>query len=434
MKLYSTVLLSLLATLGSAQSVLTLDEAFAKALSNNFDVQVVRKQLEIAENSATIGNAGLLPSVSANASAGINVNNTELEFAGNLPPVNQDNAQSTNTNANLTANYTLFRGLSGQRTYQKLKLNRDLMNLQKQAAIEATLLQVANAYFVLARAEDQIDIAEENVELSSKRFERAKLANTLGTSLRTELLSARVDLTTDSSSLLNAQLQHKTALRQLEQLIATDLPTDTKTALSDTELKAWSIDELVNTAKVNNAVYKNSEMQVALAEKDYQISMSSIFPSLSVSGGYSFNNQQTEAGIVLSNTATGWNGSVALSYPLFNGFKNSIQRQNQIVTKEIRELEMARQELQLITDLENAFDSYLQSFKVAKFEASNLESAELNVERADALYKSGQITSIQFREAQVGLTGAKVRLSNAQISTRLNELEVLRLTGQILSE
>ena len=195
------------ASVGMSQTVLTLDDAFKKALTNNFDIQILESEKEIAENSATIGNAGLLPSVNANASAGINVNNTELEFAGNIPPTSLDNAQSTNTNAGITASYLLFNGLNGKRTYEKLKLNRDVVNMQSQAAVEATLLQVANAYYILGRAIDQERIASENVTVSKKRYDRALIAKELGTGLRTELLAARVDITTDSSALLNSQLQ-----------------------------------------------------------------------------------------------------------------------------------------------------------------------------------------------------------------------------------
>ena len=428
-----TLAFVLAASVGMSQTVLTLDDAFKKALTNNFDIQILESLKEIAENSATIGNAGLLPSVNANASAGINVNNTELEFAGNIPPTSVDNAQSTNTNAGITASYLLFNGLNGKRTYEKLKLNRDVVNMQSQAAIEATLLQVANAYYVLGRAIDQERIASENATVSKTRYDRALIAKELGTGLRTELLAARVDITTDSSALLNSQLQRSNAVRQLARLLNEELPGDMLTEEMEIEMKTWSIDELASEAKANNSTLKNSALQAELAKKDHQLAWASAFPQLSINGGYSYANSQSEAGIVLSNTAAGWNGSVALSYPLFNGFKNNINRQNQKVNMEIRSLEQQSIELQLMTDLNNAYETYMQSVKVARFEENNLESAELNMLRTEELYKGGQVSSTQFREAQVGFISSQVRISNAKISIKLNELELMRLTGQILS-
>lgn len=428
-----TLALMLLSSWSMGQTIISLDEAFNKALANNFDIQILDSRAVIAENSATIGNAGLLPSVSANASAGINVNNTQLEFAGNIPPTNVDNAQSTNTNAGITANYVLFNGLSGKRTYEKLKLNKEVVDAQSQVAIEATMLQVANAYYVLGRAIDQERIATENVSVSKKRYDRALIANELGRALRTELLAARVDITSDSSALLTAQLQRSNAVRKLSRLINEELPMDVNTEIMDLDAQTWTLDELAATAKANNSTLKNAQLQIELAKKDEQLSWASAFPQLVVNGGYSYAQSQSEAGIVLSNTSAGWNGSVALSYPLFNGFRNNINRQNQKVNMEIRALEQQNQELQLMTDLGNAFASYQQSITLARFEEKNIEAAELNLQRTEELYKGGQVSSTQFREAQVAYIGSQIRISNAKISVKLNELELMRLTGQILA-
>ena len=431
-QIFLGLLLSALVNTLSAQETLTLDQVFEMALKNNFDIKLIKKQVEIADNSATIGNAGLLPSVNANASTGITVNDTELEFAGNIAPVNVDAAQSTTTSLGVNANYILFNGLSGKNTYQKLQLNRDIVLMQSRVTIEATLLQAANAFFVLARANEQFEISRKNVEVSKTRLERAELAYELGTSLKTDLLSARVDLNSDSSALLNAQIQERTARRQLEVLLATELAEGVKALYDDPELKLWTEADLISKAQTNNASLKNAELQLELAERDYKISRSSFFPTLSVSGGYGLNQQQNEAGIVLSNTASGWNGSIALSYPLFNGFRSSTQRQNQNLNREIQTLENAKLDFELNSDIKEALDSYNQSYKLLKFERDNLESAEFNLSRTTELYNSGQLSSIQFREAQVALANAEVRLSNARMALLINELEILRLTGQIL--
>jgi outer membrane protein len=415
------------------QEVHTLDQAFESALANNYQIKINQNNQEIAENSVSIGNAGLLPSVNVNGSVGGSVTNTDLEFAGNNPPVSIDGAQSTNSSAGANLNYVLFNGLSGQRTYQKLKINKLVADEQSRAAIEGTLLQVASAYYSLAQAIDQERIAKENVEISLARYERAKLANELGTALRTQLLTARVDLTSDSSIYLNTELQRKTALRNLERLIGKSLDQSTVTEAIDLNLNDWTVEQLHQTAIENNATLKNLELQAELAEKNLQLSWSSVFPSINLSGGYTYQNQQTEAGIVLSNTSAGWNGSLGLTYTLFNGFKNNTARQNQRVLLESSELQLEDQKLQLKMDISNALDAYKQSMRVVAFEENNLEAGKLNLERSSELFKAGQITSTEFRDAQLALINAEVRIINAKIAVKLNEIEIMRLTGQILS-
>jgi outer membrane protein len=415
------------------QEVITLDQAFESALANNYQIKINQNNQEIAENSVSIGNAGLLPSVNLNGSVGGSVTNTDLEFAGNNPPVSIDGAQSTNSNAGANLNYVLFNGLSGQRTYQKLKINKLVADEQSRAAIEGTLLKVASAYYSLAQAIDQERIAKENVEISLARYERAKLANELGTAIRTQLLTARVDLTSDSSAYLNTELQRKTALRNLERLIGKPLDQSTVTETIALNLNDWTVDQLHQTAIENNATLKNLELQAELAEKNLRLSWSNVFPSINLSGSYTYQNQQTEAGIVLSNTSAGWNGSLGLTYNLFNGFKNNTARQNQRVLLESSELQLEDQKLQLKMDISNALDAYKQSMKLLAFEENNLEAGQLNLERSSELFKAGQITSTEFRDAQLALLNAEVRIINAKIAVKLNEIDIMRLTGQILS-
>ncbi len=64
---------------------------------------------------------------------------------------------------------------------------------------------------------------------------------------------------------------------------------------------------------------------------------------------------------------------------------------------EIRSLEKQSAELQLMTNLNKAYETYVQSEKVARFEEKNLESAELKMLLAEERYEAGQISSTQFR-------------------------------------
>ena len=424
---------SMMTALG-AQETLSLSEALGTALNNNHQINVLKYQQDLAENNVSWGNAGLLPTVSVGGSYGANVQNTDLEFAGNIPPVNVDGAQSSTLNANASVNYVLFSGLSGRRNYEKLGITKLAVDESSRAAIESTLLQVATAYYALVQADDQEDISLQRVKISERRYKRVKTAQQLGTALRTELLSAQVDLTTDSSAFLNAQLMRSQASRNLSLLLGLEPSSVLKPEDVQVELLDWTEEGLINEAMRNNAGLKNIELQKQLAEKDQQLSNASYFPTVSISGGYNYTNQQNEAGIILSNTAAGWNGNVGITYTLFNGFRNQTNRQNQSIILEQRSLELEQQKLQLRTQISNALEAYQQSIRVLAFEEANLEASELNLERSEALYNSGKITSTQFREAQLALSNAQLRISNAKISVKLNELELMRLSGQIMKE
>src|SRR5690554_3481727 len=54
--------------IASPQEMLSLEDAIAIALKNNYDIQMVAKEVAIADNNANIANAGMLPSVTGNLS------------------------------------------------------------------------------------------------------------------------------------------------------------------------------------------------------------------------------------------------------------------------------------------------------------------------------------------------------------------------------
>lgn len=433
-RIFVSVTLGITVSMGFSQEALTLERAIEIALENNHQINILRNQLEIADNSTHPGNAGLLPTVNLSGSAGGAVNNTELEFAGGIPPNNIKGARNSTIQGGASVNYILFGGLRGQRSYQKLKLNRDAVDLQTRAAIEATILQVAQAFYSVIQAEDQKEIAALGTTISNKRLERATLGYELGSVSRVELLSARVDMTSDSSAYLNAELQASNARRNLGKILGAQLESSLEIALEESDIQVWSIEDLENTAMENNATLKNLELQSEMAKKDLQISWSSILPTLSINGGYIYTNQQNEAGILLSNVSNGWNGNIGLSYSLFDGFRNHIARQNAAVLLEMSELQLEDQKEQLKTDLHNGFATYDQAVTALNFERKNLEASETNLERSEELLKMGQITSVQFREAQRAHMAALSRISSSRIAVRLSELNLMRLSGQMLSE
>ena len=62
----------------AAQEYLSLDRAIARALANNYDVRIADVTAQVAGTNNTIGNAGLLPTVSGTGSVNQGISNTRL--------------------------------------------------------------------------------------------------------------------------------------------------------------------------------------------------------------------------------------------------------------------------------------------------------------------------------------------------------------------
>jgi outer membrane protein len=123
-----------------------------------------------------------------------------------------------------------------------------------------------------------------------------------------------------------------------------------------------------------------------------------------------------------------------LSFNLFDGFQRRTELQNASIQVKSGELLERQARLDLERDLANAYESYRNSLTVLDLEERNLESAKVNFRRTRELYGLGRVTSTQFREAQLNLIRAETNVSNATYTAKLDEIELLRITGKLLSE
>ena len=70
---------------------------------------------------------------------------------------------------------------------------------------------------------------------------------------------------------------------------------------------------------------------------------------------------------------------------------------------------------------------------ILKAQEKNVVTAQNNFERTEERYKLGQITSIEFRTAQINLINSKTALNNAKFDAKIIELNLLQLSGDILN-
>ena len=211
----TTVLILLVPSLVQAQEnapLLPLAQAITIAIENNYGLRIAEKQQKIVANNITRGNAGMLPQVSLNAGYSQSVNNTALEFAA-APPIEQNGAGSTNANASVNLNQTLFDGFAMFNTYKRLSALGEIGETDLLIQIENTVLQVVNGYYEVVRQQQNLKLAQEAIVVSLERVDRQQLKANFGTGSGLDLLNAQVDLNADSTSFLSTQLALGNAIR-----------------------------------------------------------------------------------------------------------------------------------------------------------------------------------------------------------------------------
>lgn len=414
-----------------SQESLSLKQAISYTLENNINIQISKNNTEIATQQNTIGNAGYLPTLSANGSASYGVNNTTLQFLNSPEPTKITGAENSAYGAGLALNYKLFGGLGNFYTMKKLSLNEQNSTLQERLNIETNILQTIQAYCTVLQAQNNLEQVTTSLQISKERLNRAKTKNELSGGSKLELLNAEVDFNSDSVTYINAINNLEVSKFKLNQLMNIEFE-NYKVDELDKANEILLIDDLKQAAIENNASILVASYQTQISEKDLKITKSTMIPTLKLQSGYNFNHSENAASIVAFSESNGFSGSLQLSIPLFDGHKRNIQYQTAQINMKNAELNAINQEKILERDLNVAYSNYIKAKSIASLDVKTIETAQLNFDRSKELYANGQLTGIQFREAQNNLLKTKIMAENNAINVKLSEVELMRLSGQLI--
>ncbi|MEM6516045.1 MAG: TolC family protein [Bacteroidota bacterium] len=426
----------------SSQKLLAKQDAINQMLNNNFGIQLANNLVEIADNNQGILNSGYLPSVTGNAGAQYDETTSETEFTtpgedGTIrPEVIIPDAETQSYNASINVDYLLFDGLGRYYNYKQLKEQYNLSELQTRETIENTILQLFSVYYNVARLSENISVLEQAVEISVKRVTRSKYQFDYGQNTKLEVLQAEVDVVTDSVNLLNARQQLENAKRDLNVVLNRELEekftVDTLIVFQNRIL----LETFIQEAAKNNVTLLQAESQIQISEYNIKAAKSLLLPTIGLTGSYGWNRNNNPSSAFFPATIQR-NQSLRLganlTWNLFDGGTSITNLKNAKILKNSDEIQRNQLKLQVNRDIANAMGNYKNALKIFKIREQNVLTNKNNLERSEERLKLGQITSIEFRQAQINLIDAETNKNLAKYDAKLAELEVLRLTGQLLN-
>ncbi len=433
MKLKIWVTLGLaLATLGClrAQRLLTLEEAVQIALSENYNIQVARNDLEIAQNNYHPGVAGLLPTLDLGGNYTYSKRNTTQQFLGQEPN-NITGAVNTGYGGSVDLGYTLFNGLGNVYNFKRLKSTLALVDAQTRANIEISIMDVVTAYYSLAREQENFRIATEALEISSERLQRAQDLLRFGQSSRRTYLNDKVNYNTDSASLVTAELFLEKAQNDLIFLLGGNLQNfivSTEVIL-DSDL---SYDNLHDQSMSNNYQIIAGQYSKNNAEIDLKLASAVQMPRLTANAAYGYNKINNDAGFLISNRTNGLTAGLALGFNIYDGKRRQIEKQNTRIAMENQNILYQELLKQTERNFDNAFAAYENNITLLSIEENSLLTAQQNFETTQEQNRLGAVTSTEFREAQLNLINAQFRITDAKFIAKVAELEVMRVAGKLL--
>jgi outer membrane protein len=432
-KYFCLIMLSLIVFAAKAQDTLTLEQAIAIALKDNFSVRVAKNNVEIRENLATPGVAGLLPTIGASGSGSYSSRDTRVLFTPDMPEREVAGATSSNIQGQIGLNYVLFDGLGNTYTFRNLKAQHAISEVQSRMVLENTIIQVSNAFYQLALLQENQQTTLEALEISRERYKRQEVRRAYGSAVTSDVLNARVDLNADTVALINIRVDIENAKRNLNAILAREINTNF-VVKTDVQFRSdLSFDQLLQSALAQNAEVVASRYNQTAAMLDYRLSQSNYFPTLALNAGYGYNKTNNQAGIPLFIRAIGFNAGATLSFNIFDGNRSRIQSQNAKINLQSSEIQAKQELLETERNISNTWATYRAALIVLETEQNNVQAAEANFQRSKELFNTGQINNTQFREAQLNLIRSRLTISNALYTAKLAEIELVRISGQLLN-
>ena len=418
----------------SAQENLTISKAIKNTLENNLDIKISENLEKIAKNNSSILNNNYLPNIQLGSDVNTNVQNIEIETPGGLSGA-LDNTQTDNSSAVVSLNYNLIDASGRKYNFKKSKELYSKSKLEAKEIIENTLLQLFTVYFDVGRLTEEEKILKDILEISKKRYERKLSQYEYGQTNNLEVLNAQVDVNSDSINLLNLSNKLNNAKRDLNLIMNIELESDFDI---DTNLSFLKRDELTilftNDIK-NNTRFLIAEKDVIISDLEKKVAKFSYLPTLGLSGSYGWNESINDNPYAFYNKSItdGFSAGVNIRWDIFRGGKKIIANKNATINQENFALVKEKTILDLKKELKNAFQSHLNNLFILEAQNQNLETNKNNFNRNLERYNVGQVSSLEFRSAQLNLLNAELSNNSARFRAKISEAYFLKISGELIS-
>jgi outer membrane protein len=450
--LFSFLLLSMLATLAKGQEMLQLEDVIKLSIENNFDVQIAKNNIQVAENNNNIGLVGggqstggtvsggvtgMLPQVSLvagspNSPLGFGQTTSTLKYSDPASNVTGQTLNTTNYAPSLVVTWYFFDGLKMFATKSKLNRNEELSNLQYRLTVENTLMNTLSAYYQMVSIQQYIKSLKLSLILGDEQKKLADQKFKIGSSSKVDVFQTQIDYNNIQVQILQQQNLLNEQRINLNNLLKRSADIDFKvpdTILVQTkpsyEASIGNIDMFNSSIKISR---KNIEIS-KLGLKEYR---GNLYPKIGVTGNYSYQTTTNSIGFVRYNQNYGYNIGFIFSWTLLNNFTTNTAIKNQKVQIESDQIRLEAAKLQERASLYKAYLDFQNNLNIVELEKKSVELSNQNLEIASQRYQQGLSNYIEYRTVQQSYEDSQFRLSQAGFNLKMSELNYLKAQGLLV--
>ena len=420
----------------AAQDILSLEECIKIGIENNLALQTKRNEIRKGQYALSENRARLLPVI--NGFAG---------FTDNIkPPVSVTDGSSYGVPYNVTktlpysanAGIQLQLPLYNQTLYTSMDVARIMDQLNRQGyekAREELMMEISKLYYLGQTTNEQLEILKNNIGRLEELKNITEAFYDNGMAMDIDVKRVRINLDNMKVQYDNAQAMLVQQMNLLKYMM--DFPMEKNFALERVQAEKLSHTELTGLSE-NLYEIQMLESQKTLAEKQRKSIRNGYIPSLSLSGNLSTSAFTDKARYWFQdNPSSKWYTSygvgVSLRVPIFDGLekRNKIRKAEMDIENARLNLENTRKNLQ--TKYLNATNDLMNSERNFFKQKDNYLLAEdvyaVTIDR----YKEGIASMTEVLQDEMRMSEAQNNYITAHYNYQLNNLVLLKLTGNIES-
>ncbi|MCI5055200.1 MAG: TolC family protein [Flavobacteriales bacterium] len=409
---------------------LSLKEAIELGLQNNFQIEISKERVNAATMNNTWGGAGLWPTLDFSLNNSNNLNNQDN-------PASFINGQfsSTSLRGALDLNWTIFNGFKVKVTKEKLADLQEQSEGNARLVLENTVQSIMLSYYRLRAEQDKLRILKQTLDLSSSKFSYYQDRLELGVNTTFEMNQFKSNLLSDSVNYLLQEQAVFNAQKNLNMVLATEGATFDLSDSLETRPVETSLQDLEKQMINDNTNLKNQFLNNTILKKDVKLQRSAMLPIVSFGAGANRTDNWFEFdGEKRSGNALNYYANFTLNYRLFNGGNVKRAVKNAEIQLAIDEITTKEMEFNLSQDLKTFYNLLQTQNKIVKTNRSNEQISSENLKIAEQKLNQGTINSFDFRDTQTNQLRTSITSIESSFQYIQTYLELMKITGGILSE
>ena len=408
---------------GTPARAVTLDEAIGLAVKYSPEMTQASGSVSTARAAERTARGAYFPTLSVSSGTSLAGNEQRLPQGGTLSQSNDS------YNAGLSAGVDVYTG--GRRGAQRTQARAETASagatlVERQYSV---VLETKRSFFEVLRATELLRVGQARVARAEQALAAAEQRQRVGSATRSDVLRSQLELTQARQSVLETENQFRSAAFTLGSLVGAEEAVVARqgTALAVEPLAA-SDAEIVQAAIATAPTIRTAQAALASGEAGVDVARAQYRPSVRVTSGYNFANQDP----ALWNGLKNWNLGLNVSLPILDGF----QREESVERARVQTVVAAAQLSDAQRTARANAERLLGNLRLAEQKITLAEQsvvvAEEDLRVQQDRYRLGASTILDQIQSQESLVQAETDLVAARYDYQIARAELESLLGRDL--